>query len=171
MIIFIVFSAIVVFLRKTFGLFDIRLLIYLPLFILGVVSFKHNLIEKYLHKRNIVICSILLFVVTSFLYFKVTELRKIFLILFMMNAIPGLLLIGDFFSTLINKSLYMKIAYASFCMYLFHRVIFYLMTNMYSPENNIFMLVYLTLIGVPVIFVTSLYFQNYYDQLTKNWFK
>jgi peptidoglycan/LPS O-acetylase OafA/YrhL len=82
-----------------------------------------------------------------------------------MSTIPSLLFIGKFLSNIIGKSVYGKIAYASFCMYLFHRVIFYLMMNSYSPGSNFHTVIYLTLAGVPIIFAISFYAQKYYDRL------
>jgi len=163
--IFIVFSVFVFFMNNMFGLFDIRLLIYFPLFLLGVIISKYNLLLKYIFERHIVICSILLFVVTLWLYFEIAGFKKLFLTLLMISSLPSLLLIGKYFSSIINESIYAKIAYASYCMYLFHRVIFFLMTKIYSPKENIHMAVYLTTLGVPIIFGASFYIQRYYDML------
>jgi peptidoglycan/LPS O-acetylase OafA/YrhL len=170
-IIFILFCIFIVLINRIFGLFDKRLLKYYPIFILGIVSLKHDLIERFFYNRIIVIWSILVFSISSYLYFRPLILNQMFSILIMASAIPSLLLIGKSFSTIMNKSVYIKIAYASFCMYLFHRVIFTLMTQIYCPNNNFYIVIYLTILGVPIIFATSFYLQKYYDQLTFTWRK
>jgi hypothetical protein len=80
-------------------------------------------------------------------------------------AAPLLIVMGKLVSPIVNKTLYLNIAYASYCMYLFHRVIFHLVTNIYSPGNDIYMLIFLILVAVPIIYVTSFYLQKYYDRL------
>ena len=154
-------------LKEIFGLLDERLLLYFPLFLLGIVSSKHNLIERHIHNQFFVVCSVLIFIISIFLYFEAPKFNNIFLILLMMSAVPFLVLVGKLVSSVVNKKFYTNIAYASFCMYLFHRVIFHLITNIYSPSNNIYIVIYLTLFAVPVIYVTSFYLQKYYDRITK----
>ncbi len=70
---------------------------------------------------------------------------------------------------MLKESVYQKLAYVSFCMYLFHRVIFRLLLNLYSPDSNYARVVYLTGLGLPLIFTISFYFQKYYDRLTMRW--
>lgn len=168
LIIYLVVFSVVELLHKLFGLFDIRLLIFFPLFLFGIVFLKHNL-NKYFHKKHTIVFSMLLFFMALFLYYETNHFRRLFFILFMMSPIPFLLFIGEKLSTTINETVIYKIAYASFSMYLFHRVIFTLITNIYSPENDIYMLVYLTLLGLPIIFGISYFLQKYYDRLTIQW--
>jgi peptidoglycan/LPS O-acetylase OafA/YrhL len=170
--VFLVFCLIVVPLNRMFGLFDIRLPIYFPLFLLGVESHKHDLIEKYLHISQVLslllICMPACFLFPS-LFYKINENNAFILILFMISTLPILLFLGEIFCNLLKESVYQKLAYASFCMYLFHRVIFRVMLNYYSPDTNFAKVVYLTGIGMPLIFMTSFYFQRYYDRVTARW--
>jgi hypothetical protein len=78
---------------------------------------KNKLIEKYLYNKMIVTCSILLFTIFYILYLlKSPKFNEIILILLMMSAILCLLLIGKLCSSVLKKSIYKNIAYASFCM-------------------------------------------------------
>jgi len=158
------FYGVLALLKEGFGLVDERLLLYFPLFLLGVVSLKHNLIERYAHNRVFIAGSALVFAVSIFLYFKAPRFNQVFLVILMMSAVPLLVPLGKLASSIVKKSFYVNIAYASFCMYLFHRVIFYVITNIYSPSDNIRTAIYLTLLAVPVIYVVSFYLQKYYDQ-------
>jgi peptidoglycan/LPS O-acetylase OafA/YrhL len=166
-IIFVSLCSVFILLKETLGLLDETLILYFPLFILGIVSLKHKLIDRFIHNRIFVICSILVFIVSTYLYFEAPKFHQIFEILLMMSAVPFLILIGKLVSPIVNKRVYVNIAYASFCMYLFHRVIYYLITHIYSPSNNIYMVIYLTLIAVPIVYVTSFYLQKYYDRITR----
>lgn len=87
------------------------------------------------------------------------------MVMLMMSAIPILVLLGKLAVPIIKRFFYKGVAYASFCMYLFHRVIFYGITNIYTPSDNIHTVVYLTLLAVPVIYVASFYTQKGYDRL------
>jgi len=154
-----------VLLKDRFGLLDERLLRYFPLFLLGIVFEKHRLIERYIYNRAFVGGSALVLIASISLYIEAPRFNQVFLILLMVSAIPLLMAIGKSASTIVNKKLYVNIAYASFCMYLLHRVIFHLATSIYSSGSNIHMVVYLTLLAVPVIYITSFYLQKYYDRI------
>jgi peptidoglycan/LPS O-acetylase OafA/YrhL len=59
------------------------------------------------------------------------------------------------------------ISYSSFCMYLFHRPVYVLLTWLYYPDGDIPQLLYLYLICMPVIIIFSYYEQKLYDQIIK----
>ncbi|CCK81820.1 acyltransferase family protein [Desulfobacula toluolica] len=158
-----VLSVIICILRKIFGLFDIRLLVYLPVFFMGIIFAKHNVKEKYFNNKKIIMGSVMLFAMALFLYFSLNRFNKIFLMAFIMSSIPSVLLIGEYCSKIIHKYVYSAISYASFCMYLFHRLVFSLLTHIYNPSNHIYMVIYLSVIGLPIIIATSFYIQKYYD--------
>jgi peptidoglycan/LPS O-acetylase OafA/YrhL len=56
------------------------------------------------------------------------------------------------------------ISYSSYCMYLFHRIAYKGMLSAYNPHNPLPRLLYLFTIGVPVIIVSSYFFQASYDR-------
>jgi len=163
LLIFYIFSLVI---KMKYGFLDARLLIYFPLFIFGIVSSKHNLIEKYFKGRTFLFCSISLFLLTACLYFELGGILKyISLILFMLSAVPGLLLFGEHFSSIAKSVIYENIVYASYCMYLFHRIIFILLVSIYLPDSNAVKTIYLTIIGMPIIIMASYYLQKYYDHM------
>ena len=166
---FVVVLLVSLYLRKEFGLLDKRLILFFPLFLFGVVSSKNELIERYLHNKLMLACSVSLFAASSFFYVEFPKFKFVDLIFLMMTAIPFWLLIGKFFASKLKRRLYENIAYASFCMYLFHRIIFYVITKSYSPTNDIYTVCYLTLFAVPAIYIISFFFQKTYDNLTNRW--
>lgn len=84
---------------------------------------------------------------------------------YMVSTVPLVLYLGQVCTALVSANIYSKLAYASFCMYLFHRVIYYLLLNVYYPPSNILTVCYLILIGVPVIYVVSAFAQKFYDTI------
>jgi hypothetical protein len=57
-----------------------------------------------------------------------------------------------------------KIAYASYCMYLFHRPVWWLMVDIYNPGNVEVKALYLALLGIPLTIFFSYYLQKFYDR-------
>jgi peptidoglycan/LPS O-acetylase OafA/YrhL len=57
------------------------------------------------------------------------------------------------------------LSYASFCMYLFHRVIYWALLKFYTPETNIMIVVYLACVGIPSICLVSIGLQKGYDKI------
>lgn len=145
---------------------DKRLLLFLPLFLFGIISYRNNLLDKML-KKTFMIGSLLVCFFSSLLYvnFQGIVLTILFQILFMVSAIPLFLFLGNKASTLVKKDIYMKISYASFCIYLFHRVIFFILIRIYTPPHNIYIILYLALIGLPLIYLVSVTVQSYYDSI------
>ena len=66
-----------------------------------------------------------------------------------------------------------NIAYATFCIYLFHRPIYEGLMLLYFPENPIFQIIYLVCLGLPVIVMIAWMIQKSYDRsmkcLKKRW--
>lgn len=152
--------------RKMFGLFDAVIPLYWPLFLLGVVSCKHALLDGYAYNGIVLVGSLPLFAVACFLYCCTGTYETLSLIALMTSSLPVCLTIGKSLSGILKKSIYRRIAYASFCMYLFHRVVFSVLTRVYSPKSNAYAVLYLSLVGVPIIVYGSYQIQKFYDLVT-----
>lgn len=57
------------------------------------------------------------------------------------------------------------LSYATFCMYLFHRVIYWGLLKMYIPDTNVMTALYLVCAGIPVICFISIALQASCDKL------
>lgn len=158
-------------LHITFGLIDIRLIIYMPSFVFGVIVGKHNFLEKFRNFNSIVILTLLIFIILSYfyLYFPDSQMKDFVQVLFMLAGIPSSIWLADKLAKNINKRIYKNLAYASFCMYLFHRVIFFVLTHIYSPQSQLGMFAYLFFVGVPLIYLISFIFQKNYDNLSNRY--
>ncbi len=150
--------------RKCFGLIDQRLFVHLPLFFLGIVAARQSLFQEWLLGKRWLGISIILCVAASFLFLEAARYRSLFTMAFMISVVPIWFPIGHLCSNIINESVYQAVAYASFCMYLFHRVVFHVLLQLYLPESNIGVVVYLSLLGMPVLLGVSYLVQDLYDR-------
>lgn len=61
----------------------------------------------------------------------------------------------------------MNLSYASYCIYLTHRIIFKVAVDIYKPEMDIITLLYLYFVAIPIIYIVSIYTQMFYDKSLK----
>jgi hypothetical protein len=66
------------------------------------------------------------------------------------------------------KHYIMLISYSTWCMYLFHRPIYKLLIHIYFPEILIWQVLYLLIIGLPIIITISYFIQSTYDRVHFN---
>ena len=154
---------------KTKGV-DPRLIQYLPCFIAGIQwrTFRH------LHERpeagkirSMEIISLLLMIPSAYLYLQANH--SSFTAAF--SRIP-IILSGAVFFHLMAERITVRFhprivfhgAYASFCVYLFHRPIVLFISSLYIPESPFFRLLYLMGLVLPIIFIASYYIQRIYDR-------
>lgn len=154
------------------GLIDMRLIVYLPSFVFGVITCRQNFMEKFRQFNALVFATLSAFILFSYLYLCLpdSQLHDFYQVLFMLAAVPPVIWLADRLARRINKRIYKNLAYASFCMYLFHRVIYFLLTNIYSSPSQPLMFAYLFFIGVPLIYLVSFFFQKNYDKFSNSRF-
>jgi peptidoglycan/LPS O-acetylase OafA/YrhL len=161
------------------GLMDERFLLYWAVFIAGILEGKYRLLER-MRPSHIVLLS-LLFIVSFSLYVafsypeEIPPARPSVLSLAGMKAFVLLNAIMLSFVPLVfacargivragRCAVLQKIGFASFCIYLFHRPVWWLMTDMYSPTNLVMKVAYLALLGIPLSILLSYYLQRFYDR-------
>jgi peptidoglycan/LPS O-acetylase OafA/YrhL len=161
------------------GLMDERFLFYLGVFIAGILEAKYKLIEKM--KFGHVILVLLLFISFVCLYVafiypeKIPPGRPSFLSFIGMNAFVLENLIMLSFVSIVfalarvivrtdRYAFLQKIAYASYCIFLFHRPVWWIMVDIYNPADVKFKAVYLALLGIPLTIFVSYYLQKFYDR-------
>jgi peptidoglycan/LPS O-acetylase OafA/YrhL len=161
------------------GLMDERFLFYLGVFIAGILEAKYKFIEKM--KFSHVVFLSLVFVIFVYLYVafiypeKIPPVKPSFLSFVGMKAFVLLNLIMLSFVPIVfalakrivrtDRYVFLqKIAYASYCMYLFHRPVWWIMVDIYNPANVKFKAAYLALLGIPVTIIVSYYLQKFYDR-------
>lgn len=152
---------------------DKRIVLYYPSFIIGILYCRYESSFYFLEKENFIfillVASILLLISSQHLNnAKISPLLLflggIFLIFpslyFSKKSIPYLKSrILDFFY---------KISYASFCMYLLHRLIYSALLKIYHPSSNFYTLLFLYFVGIPLLLIISYKVQYYYGFLIKH---
>ncbi len=148
------------------GAVDARMLLYLPLFSFGIVSAR----QKWLPAMQRGICLvtaggccilavILLLIIPSDSTYRLPVQSGM-----AASSMPVLLFLGRTIADRIPTSICRHLAYASFCMYLLHRIVFYLLLELYHPPGGVITVLYLALFAVPLCYALSSFLQRTYDR-------
>lgn len=158
-------------LRILLGMVDSRLPLYLPLFLLGGVVGMSTRWKSFLLSKGCLSWSLFGLVVASILYIPVWNIpRSPFRVLFSVAAMFFSLAPSyQIAAVLTRKESFYKfvllLSYASYCMYLFHRVVFFLLLELAGPfKNDIGTVGYLIIIGLPATYLFALALQVSYDK-------
>lgn len=160
------------------GWVDERLIIYLPMFLLG--SHIGNKREQGLQSNNLLLLSIIGLALLSVpAYHYACTMRDhgflttfIFQNVIMLSSVVPAWRLSKRIARSINKirEVVVTVSYSTFCIYLFHRPVFTVMLALYAPKNDIMRMVWLVVVGIPVTFAVSLVIQAGYDRMLKKWF-
>jgi hypothetical protein len=147
---------------------DIRLLIFLPVFILSIVSGRFKL-HVDIERVNLRII-LLLAIFGMILFFGGGWIRDDSTKAFFLSAITlvGILPVWFLFrcfGSAAQSNMLQNLAYVSFCMFLFHRIIYRIALQIFRPSTDLGIVLVLVLIGLPVLYIFSLFIQKAYDRL------
>jgi len=159
------FIVVSIFMHKYFNIIDTRLISYFPSFILGLVSAKHSAISKYIRNK------ILMFTCLGILLFTMYYSHLVSYSWISSISIPPLIICSESFIKKINQQFFIKFSYASYCMYIYHRIIYKLLLKIYHPHTNLLTIIYLGFIGIPFLYYISLTIQNKYDNFLLKLYK
>lgn len=148
-------------------LLDTRLIMYLPSFAVGILVGKK---DQYVLSNKIYIFLGLLFA-ASLTLFSITEKTSFSLLLVgtTLSLFGSFLLFnitkaGAYKMVGFHKGIH-KLAYGSYCMYLFHRPLYIFFKSFYFPESSFYQILYLALIIVPIIIIIAYIVQKLYDSM------
>ncbi len=149
------------------GLMDIRLTYYFPIFIWGVLCARYgNLFQLLKRKESIIFSVIILLVLTAmFDFMKNDWLKHVYVVGSLVFSISPMIALAELFAEKAESDVFVRLSYASFCMYLYHRIIFYALLQVYTPGTDMLKVLYLGVAGFPIIFITSERIQAGYDYL------
>uniref|UniRef100_B8HS92 Acyltransferase 3 n=1 Tax=Cyanothece sp. (strain PCC 7425 / ATCC 29141) TaxID=395961 RepID=B8HS92_CYAP4 len=166
------FGLLASFVMLLFGMFhlvinpiDTRLVMYFPAFALGILfqtqaSFRQYCLQNKLHLGILLLLSFLLSLVP-------TQSDFIGSLLLIPLTISGVLCLFTYSEPWVNqlplKEAVTFLSYASFCMYLFHRVIFHWAIALFYPQNPILQCLYLFLVCIPLTIAIGWLIQKSYD--------
>ncbi len=152
----------------TTNLIDIRLITYLPLFTFGMLSAKEDWVEGFFRQTSVRFLSLAASGLLAFAFLRTNDGSVMSLLLrtaFTVCAMPLMTALGAAGARATSRRLYARIACASFCMYLFHRIVFYLLIKAWNPGSDLLVVFYLLLAGLPLLYWISSLAQGRYDRL------
>jgi len=88
--------------------------------------------------------------------------------LFMLLYVPPMLFLADKMAPSIRgkaRNLLLRISYASYGMYLFHRLVFHFLVKMFHPQSDVATLVYLAAVGLPITYFIGYKVQEGADRI------
>jgi len=163
-------------LKSVFGLVDKRFFVYLPCYLFGFyLAARHD------KQKPIAVAVMLLIILGSiFLYVKtiypyvasnyhpefISAISLTAFILVNIIMICFFLLVREAGSRIIIPRFISVISYSTFCMFLFHRPLWWLLLKLYFPQNEILRSMYLIIIGTPLLIAGSYILQQRYDKLS-----
>ncbi len=145
-------------------LLDLRFIVYLPAFIFGIFVAVND--EQSISTKLVILASVVGALISFFLNTPHKQLNMLFSTLLVTSASFFLFNVFrkmSFKNTKIMASIIL-LSYSSYCMYLFHRPIYIILKKLYFPNSLFLQLLYLIVIGLPCIFILSLYLQKFYDK-------
>jgi len=150
------------------SMFDYRMFQFFPLFLLGVVAAAHNRTERFISGRWPAMVGFLLCLLIAFYFGGAQNLtaRRIWRTIIICLAAPPLMFLSKKFVNLTSPSRLINIlSYSAFCMYLFHRPLYEILTKIYRPTNDKYLLCYLFFVGLPLVTAIACIIQTGYDRL------
>jgi peptidoglycan/LPS O-acetylase OafA/YrhL len=156
-------------LHNSFGLIDIRLIYYFPSFITGIICAKYNKVFNYIKSKTVFICSLLSLTIITYLsyFFKLNWFNHVYMFISTFLPISPLILFSELLSLRIHPNIYTKFSYATFCMYIYHRIIYWILLKIRYPGKKMLILAYLACVGIPIIYFISKNIQTGYDFFLK----
>ena len=150
------------------GLLDNRLLEYFPCFTISL-TLAHLIKEKgdTFKRKNFFVC--VYWLIFSMLCYSVNRsLSLVISTMFVVPALvflPSLLKLESFLTQIKGIRFFLIISYSSYCMYLFHRIMFKILKYLYFPESSMFQVIYLVGFCLPLIVIFSFLTQSLYDRV------
>lgn len=154
---------------------DVRILMYFPSFALGIATYKYETLYKNLLKYKLVILA------TTFALLPTYNMGDKATIIGAILRVP-IITIGSlsFFTyatylttdriakkktaSLTSKIVYC-LSYSSFCIYLFHRIVYKYTREIYFPNSFSSQLSYMLIVGLGVTILLSFFIQKAYDHI------
>lgn len=156
-------------LHEGLNLADIRLAYYFPPFLLGIICAKHSMVYAYLRNKMLVIVCLFLLSIGACLH-KFSQSQAFDHILFFLCSpisVSPLITISESISSRIRSRAVLELSYASFCMYIYHRMVYWFLLHIYTPGEPILIFAYLACIGLPLLYIISKRMQSLYDSVLK----
>jgi peptidoglycan/LPS O-acetylase OafA/YrhL len=172
-----------VILNYLFGVIDKKVILYLPIFIGGIIVSKESLLSKvrgssalalFILMATVILCYVAIvypeitlgpkkpaaFSQYGLYAFVCTNLIMFTFVLIMYYASKRVCSLG-------LSVCFSQISYSSYCIYLFHRPVLWLLLKFFNPSNDLLRAAYVILVGLPLVVLVAYSIQRSYDSLLK----
>ncbi|UCE94824.1 MAG: acyltransferase, partial [Flavobacteriaceae bacterium] len=163
------FLFICVVINNSFGLMDLRLTYYFPVFVLGILCSQHDKLFLFLKSTRWAIISAIILLILTYIpqSLKFSGFKYMYIVGSLVFSLSPMIAAAELFSEVAKSNVFVRLSYASFCMYLYHRTVFYSLLQLYRPESDLMIVLFLGLAGFPLIFILSEWVQTGYDYLVR----
>jgi peptidoglycan/LPS O-acetylase OafA/YrhL len=145
---------------------DLRILMYLPIFVLGILYRRQptlrGLLERY---KWVLLLLMALMLPLSRVGNEWSLTGAITIVPLILVSGPAMFLFADRVASLLHGPTIAFLAYASFGFYLFHRLVFKAAIALYFPGQGWDQVMYLLLVAVPISILVGYGVQRGYDRL------
>ncbi|MGQ9661178.1 MAG: hypothetical protein ACUVWX_02435 [Kiritimatiellia bacterium] len=162
-------SAILVAVHERWGLVDISLPRYLPIFAAGVVAGRSAVFRDVLEKRLIGGIGLVVFVLA---WWREPALRSplshlVLIQVAALASLPVFFILTQVAARIATTRMVGVLSYASYALYLVHRVVFLLALKLFFPRNTVGVVSYLVGLVLPFTVLVAYGLQRGYDRLLK----
>lgn len=154
-------------LHAVFDLIEIRFIYYFFSFAAGIISAKHASIFNLIKSKRAALASLLIIMAFTYMpnFLQLELYDHLCNIIFILFSIPPLIAASNLVCRKINKYIILKLSYVSYCMYIFHRIVYWMLLEIYMPGTDILIVAYLFFAGFPALYFISFSLQSGYDFL------
>jgi|GEM_PF-5592387 len=147
---------------------DARILLYYPSFIIGILYYKYTSSFYFFEKAsiNLILSAAAITLLLFSQYINSDHVSKLLLYSGGTFLVFPFLFLSKKVSAYLNNatvSIFYKISYASFCMYIFHRIVYYILLRLYPNLSDLHKLLFLYFVGIPLLIIISYVVQYCYD--------
>jgi surface polysaccharide O-acyltransferase-like enzyme len=98
-------------------------------------------------------------------YLKAPWFRHLYAPACLIFSLAPLTVMAEKMVSMVNTRLLQRLSYASFGMYLYHRFVFWVLLKIHKPTDDLMIVAYLFLLGLPLIYIMGQKVQTIYDLL------
>ncbi|AFL75422.1 acyltransferase family protein [Thiocystis violascens] len=145
---------------------DLRILLYLPVFVLGILYQRHASLGTLAKRHEWILLGLLILLLPLSVTGNEWSLRGTFLLMpLILVSAPALFLLADRIADRLHGPTIEFLAYASFGLYLFHRLIFKAAIAVFYPATGWEQVLYLLMVALPLSLLIGYGLQRVYDGL------
>ena len=145
---------------------DLRILLYLPVFVLGILYRRHAFLGTLAKRHERILLGLLILLLPLSVTGNEWSLRGAFLLMpLILISAPALFVLSNRIADRLHGPSIAFLAYSSFGLYLFHRLIFKAAITVFYPAMGWEQVLYLLMVALPLSLLIGYGLQRGYDGL------